>query len=94
MDDEDFWADYMVSEMTDGEVTDISKARIDDERIVKALAKLKCPKCGGHEWELFRQTLGPERMGVFDTETGSFDRDGDELADLFIMCRGCHHRWG
>lgn len=94
LDDEDSWADYMVSEMTGGEVTNISDARIDDEKITKAMAKLKCPKCGGHEWVLFRQTYGPERMGVFDAEMGEFFRDGDEMADLFIVCRNCEHRWG
>jgi DNA-directed RNA polymerase subunit M/transcription elongation factor TFIIS len=84
----------MVSEMTHGEVTNISDARIDDEKIMKALIKLRCPKCGGHEWVLFRQTYGPERIGVFDAKMGEFFQDGDEMADLFIVCRNCENRWG
>lgn len=93
MDDEDYWADYMVSEMTDGEVIKFSDTRIDDERLMKALAKLTCPKCGGNEWVLLRDTDGPERIGVFDAGMADFKRDGDEIADLFIVCRSCDYRW-
>jgi len=88
LNDEDEWADYMISEMTEGEVTSAS-----DARVGKGLAQLKCPKCGGHEWELYRQPYGLERLGVFDAETGEFNRDNDELADLLIVCRNCEFKW-
>ena len=93
MDDEDYWADYIISEMTDGEVTNISDTRIDNDKLMKALARLKCPKCGGNEWVLLRETMGAERIGVFDSEMGDFKRDGDEIADLFIVCQSCDYSW-
>lgn len=93
MDDEDYWADYMISKMTNGEVTNISDTRIDDKRLTEALTRLRCPQCGGSRWVLLRDAMGPERLGVFDAEIGDFRRVGDEIADLLIVCHDCNYRW-